>query len=137
MTTEPLELWLIDRIAATWNCPVYDSPPQEQTAPPYAVLERLPDVDDGNPAIKRSYEQWRYAIYGVFRLSDLVGASVGEGKRDKYQRLRDELHNATHFTWLSQMYLCHVRVVGYDPTVDLGLESDEVYTIRVEVSINV
>lgn len=135
MTTD-LEAWLIDRIKAAWACPVYDSAPLEQPQPPYAVLERLPDVVDEDSPATQVYEQWRYAIYGVFPLSDLVGVSVGEGKRDKYQRLRDELHDTKSFTWGGRTYLCWMRVVGYDPTVDVPAEHSNAFAIRVEVMIN-
>lgn len=135
MTTETIQAWLIDRIAASWNCPVYDNPPQEQTDPPYAVLERVGEVIDSESPLQKALEQWRYAIYGVFPLSDLVGGTAGEGKREKYQRMRDELHGRTHFVWQNQTYLAVVQVVGYDSVVDVPIEDRDAYTIRMEVII--
>ncbi len=75
--TEPIESVVDTADKRHWDCAVYDSPPLEQTAPPYAVLERLPDITEPNAGLLRKYQAWRYAIYGVFPLANLIGASVG------------------------------------------------------------
>ncbi len=135
--TESIEAWLIQRISDTWNCAVYDSPPLEQTAPPYAVLERLPDITEPNAGLLRKYQAWRYAVYGVFTLNDLMGASVGEGKRDKYQRLYDKLQGVVSIPRPpDEPIACVVRVESYDPNPDVALEQSNAFAIRMEVSIH-
>lgn len=133
--TEPIEAWLIQQISDTWDCAVYDSPPLEQTAPPYAVLERLPDITEPNAGLLRKYQAWRYAIYGVFPLANLIGASVGEGKREKYQRLYDELHMQTSIPTNAEPIACVVRVESYEPNPEVALEHANAFVIKLEVSI--
>lgn len=133
--TELIEAWLVDRIQASWETPVYDSPPLEQTAPPFAVLERLPDISDPNPGLLHRYQAWRYAIYGVFPLANLRGASVGEGKREKYQRLYSELHMQTSIPTNAEPIACVVRVESYEPNPEVALEHANAFVIKLEVSI--